>query len=326
MNKKPDKQKVKTILFLTLSNLGDIILTTPVLEKLHEEFPQAKIDVITGSPGESIFKAHPAVRDVLLRKRRQNLLERTRELFDFRKKKYDMVVDLKNTLIPYLAGAKYHTGLSLFRTLCHKKDEHLAKLKAFGIDSFSGSRFFLPVKEEEKRQIDELLERVSVTGKMVVINPGAKSHLKRWEARKYAELSDRLVSELGCKVFVTGSENDLEVAEEFKSLVKNPAIDLCAKTSLGALAELMKRADLVITNDSAPLHAASAVNAPVVAVFGPSNDKKYGPLSDKNIVVKPEKECRPCEKALCSRGPAAGCIVDIDVEDVYSAAKELLGV
>jgi len=107
-------------------------------------------------------------------------------------------------------------------------------------------------------------------------------------------------------------------------LINEKALNLCGKTTIGELACLMDRCDLVITNDSAPLHIASAVNSPSLALFGPSDEKKYGPLSDKNIVVKTSPRCRPCEKALCHAGPEEGCMPEIEVEEVFNAARRLL--
>jgi len=325
MHNKPDKKKIRSILFLTLSNLGDIILTTPVLEMLHDEFPEASIDVITGGAGLEIFTQHPAVREVSAYRKKRKILERLSEVIALRKKKYDLVVDLKNTLIPYLVGAKYHTKLSLLkeRNVRHKKDEHLLKLTAMGIEPSSHASFFIPCGDDEKRFIREVTD--SSSGKrIVVINPGAKSHLKRWGAKKYAELSDRLISELGCRVFVTGNQDDREVVGEFKSFSREVSTDLSSKTSVGSLAELMKRSSLVITNDSAPLHVASATNTPTLAIFGPSDDRKYGPLAEKSVTVKPKMECRPCGRALCNNGPAEGCIIDVEVEEVFEKAKEML--
>jgi ADP-heptose:LPS heptosyltransferase len=161
--------------------------------------------------------------------------------------------------------------------------------------------------------------------RVVVINPGAKSHLKRWGALKFAALADRLTAELGCTVFVCGNEDDREVVGKVMSQVKGKARDLCCKTSVGVLSEIMRKCSLVVTNDSAPLHLASAVNAPTVAIFGPSSEVKYGPLSDKSRVIKPDVPCRPCEKALCAIGPDEGCIGRVTVEEVFAAAKELLG-
>ena len=325
MHKKPDKKKVRSILFLTLSNLGDIILTTPVLEKLHDEFPEASIDVITGESGLEIFTQHPAVREVNAYKKHRKIMERLLEVIALRKKRYDLVVDLKNTLIPYLVGAKYHTKLSMLKRkdMCHKRDEHLLKLTAMGIELSSNTSFFVPCGDDEKRFISEVVSS-SGGGRIVVINPGAKSHLKRWGARKYAELSDRLISELGCRVFVTGNQDDRQTIGEFKSFSKEVSTDLSSKTSVGSLAELMKRSSLVITNDSAPLHVASAMNAPTLAIFGPTDDRKYGPLAEKSTTVKPKMECRPCGRALCNNGPVEGCIIDVEVEEVFEKAKEML--
>jgi len=322
VKKIPDKSEVKKILFVTLSNLGDIILTTPVLEKLRDSFPEAVIDVITGPPGEGIFSAHPAVRNVMVRARRQRMTGRLVELAVLRRERYDLVADMKNSFLPCLTGAR-------FRSACvkdsagHKREEHLSKLTGLVEYPLEGARFFLPVSGDDKTYVADMTHQVE--GQMaVVMNPGAKSHLKRWPAARYAELADRLISGRGCRVFITGAAEDRKTVDEMVSAMKEDATDLCGRTTIGALAELMRRSDLVVTNDSAPLHVASAVNAPVVAVFGPSDDKKYGPLSDANRVISPDADCRPCGRALCSPGPDAGCITAVTVEGVLRAAEELL--
>lgn len=226
---------------------------------------------------------------------------------------------------PYTRGRIFslqELNLSRKRKILHKKDEHLLKLLAMGIDT-GDAGFLSPVKDKDKTAVDGMLDDTQ-GDKLVVISPGAKSHLKRWSARKYAELSDRLVNELGCSVFITGNEDDKDAVRTFIAAVKRPVKDLCGKTSLGELMELMNRASLVITNDSAPLHMASAVNAAVVAVFGPSDERKYGPLSERNRVIKPDVSCRPCGKALCAVGPDEGCISRVEVDEVFDAGKAIL--
>jgi lipopolysaccharide heptosyltransferase II len=331
MTMKPREEDVHTILFITLSNLGDIILTTPVLEKLHDEFPRACIDVITGPSGKDIFSAHPAVREITVHKKRQAVKERLKRVISLRRKRYDLVVDLKNSLIPYIIGARFHSGFLRTTGTVHKRDEHLLKLRCLNMVPFSlrvfpgetsGARFFIPVTDHDKNYVSSIT--LPPKGKKVVISPGAKSHLKRWDAKKYAILADRLVSELGCEVFMTGNSDDREVIRRIISCMAESAADLCCKTSIGALAELMSRADLVITNDSAPLHVASAVNTPTVAIFGPSDERKYGPLADGSVVIKPEVSCRPCGKALCALDPEGGCISQVEVEEVFRAAKGVL--
>jgi ADP-heptose:LPS heptosyltransferase len=134
-----------------------------------------------------------------------------------------------------------------------------------------------------------------------------------------------LAEELDCLVLICGNEDDRDVVKQVVSFAEKEHVDLCCKTSIGVLSELMRRSDIVITNDSAPLHMASAVNAPTIAIFGPSDESKYGPLSEKSRVLKPDIPCRPCGKALCAIGPDEGCIGRVNVDEVFEAAKELLG-
>jgi ADP-heptose:LPS heptosyltransferase len=199
----------------------------------------------------------------------------------------------------------------------------LAKLAGLGIKETGMRDFFVPVSPAEKEYADELLRKAG-SKKKIIINPGAKSHLKRWPAVKYAELSDRLITELGSSVFVTGNEDDIEVISSFKSSIKEKVEDISCRTTIGSLMALISGADLVITNDSAPLHIASAAGTPVIAIFGPSDEKKYGPLSGGSLVLKPDVSCRPCSKALCGKGPDEGCISGVKTEDVFQAAKKVL--
>jgi len=331
-----DKNRIKSILLVTLSNLGDIILTTPVLKRLYEEFPEAKIDVITGSPGQDLFSSSPFVRKVIVSKRKKDLFSRVRDILELRKKHYDLVIDLKNSLFPYLLGARFHSRLSLisWRKKVHKKEEHLGKLKGLIKDPYkfvSSREMIIPVSIEDEEGVSKILREIqehhldnAEIKKIVAVNPGAKSHLKRWSPEKFAELIDRLFSEQDCEIMLIGNENDIDTNKQIKAIIKHPVKDLTCKTSLGTLFSLMEKIDLCITNDSAPLHVASASMVPTIALFGPTDEKKYGPLSPRNKVVAVDKKCRPCEKAQCKLGIPEGCIQDIMVNEVFDAAKEML--
>jgi heptosyltransferase-3 len=328
-----DKNTVKKILFISLSNLGDIILTTPVFNKLLEEFPAAGVDVITGKPGKDIFSLHPAVIDLMFHGGHRTLARRISGAMALRRVKYDLVVDLKNSMLPFVLGARYKTGpVQPFKKRYfaekglspHKVNEHLYKLAGLGIDPFKRYSFFMPFVPGDECKASEVLGMSTPGRRKILISPGAKSHLKRWPAQRFAELSDMLVRDHDCDVFVAGNTDDIGVRDALISAAKEPVFDLCGKTPLGVLAVIMKKTDLVITNDSAPLHMASAMNAPTVAIFGPTDERKYGPLAEKKSIVTPERKCRPCEKALCSAGQNEGCIIDVTVEQVYQAAVEML--
>ncbi|MFH1395572.1 MAG: lipopolysaccharide heptosyltransferase II [Candidatus Omnitrophota bacterium] len=327
---KIDKKKVKSILFITLNNLGDIVLTTPVFMELCREFPEAVIDVVTGVSGKEIFVSHPAVRNVAVHKKRKSLSARISQIFEFRRKKYDLIIDLKNSLVPYLIGAKYHTTLYALimeftrrKGAFHKKDQHLMKLKDLGIKLSESPDFFIPVKAEDVKHVDDLFKDTE-DSKKVIVSPGSKSHIKRWPTVRYAELSDKLVAELGCKIFFIGNKEDDEVINNVTRVMKQNYVNLCGRTSVPVLFELMRHSDIVITGDSAPLHIASAVKVPIVAIFGPTDDNQYGPLSGKSETVKPNVRCRPCNLANCSLGYDKGCIEQIRTSEVFHKVKRLL--
>ncbi|MFA6637204.1 MAG: glycosyltransferase family 9 protein [Candidatus Omnitrophota bacterium] len=324
-------ENVRKILLVSLSNLGDIILTTPVFVMLSENFPGSRIDVIAGPPGKSIFSAHPRSGRIIVRKRRQTIRERVEELIGIRKEKYDIIVDLKNSFLPFIGGAR--RGLpsisGRFRT-GHMADVHLRAIKNLDIDVSAPPRFFIPVSLEEKEFVSGIMKGKNVaegsTGKIVTINPGAKSHIKRWSIEQYAGITDLLEKELGCRVFIVGGEEDREIAGGILAISRgSSARDLTGKTSIGALYEMISRSDLVITNDSGPMHLASAAGTPTIALFGPSNEKKYGPLAPGSVVLAPEVDCRPCEKALCPKGFGDGCISRVSISRVFNEAKRMLG-
>jgi lipopolysaccharide heptosyltransferase II len=322
---------IRSILLVSLSNLGDIILTTPVLVSIAEKYPEAVIDVIAGPAGKDIFIGHPRVRDVIIRTKRPSLSERVKEIISQRAMRYDMVIDLKNTLLPLFLGVGtpkairsiWLSGQRKKNRAIHKSMEHIMKFE--DISSLDGERisFYLPSAAGKDPEVEDLLKG-SGKRKKVIVFPGSKSHLKRWPASKYARVLDHLAGKYEALLILAGDKADITVAEQLKSAMDTKVIDVCGKTDILSLVSLVKKMDLVITNDSAPLHVASALDIPVLAIFGPSDEKKYGPLSAKNVTVTPDKECRPCNASLCALGLEYGCINDISVDKVIEAVESLL--
>ena len=107
---KIDKNKIKRILFISLSNVGDIILTTPVLKVLSENFPEARLDVMVGPRGGELFKNHPAIFKVIIYDKHVPVGNKQRLIRKLRKVKYDLIVDMRNSLFPILLGARYRTS------------------------------------------------------------------------------------------------------------------------------------------------------------------------------------------------------------------------
>ena len=323
---KVDKEKVKNILVITLSNIGDIILTTPVVETLLREFPDSKLDVMVGPHGREIFGHHKNVRKIFIYDKHVPFIEKFKLFLRLRKEKYNLVVDLRNTILPLVLGAKYNTS-SIKRdtkSSLHKKDHHLSRLEDLGVDT-KNAKFYIPYEESDKKHVDKLLE--ALNGKpFIAVSPGAKSHVKRWPLKNFAKLCDMLKKESGHEVILIGDGNDRIVIERILFNSEEKPLNFLEKTNIRELAYLVEKSSLLITNDSAPLHVGSAVNSKILSFFGPTDEKKYGPATkSESKVLKRDIECRPCQIAQCIKDDNKyECLKHISPEEAYNKVKELL--
>lgn len=318
-----DKSQVKRILVITLSNVGDIILTTPVIRALSKEFPGSRIDVMAGPNGKEIFEKDPRIFKLIIYDKHAPITEKRRLQLKLKKLRYDLVADVRNTVLPILLMPKFRTSpIQTFpKNIIHKKDRHLYRLRALGIANLAeGSYIYIP--EEDERYIDDLIKENNIADPIVVINPGAKSHLKRWLPEGFAEVADMLVSQNKASVIFTGAGQDRGVVREVTKKMKNGSYDFTDKTNIRQLAALLKRARLIVTNDSAPLHLGCAVGAKVLAIFGPTDPKKYGPTGEFDMVINKKLSCLPCESWECKFNHE--CMKLISADEVYEAAKMMM--
>jgi ADP-heptose:LPS heptosyltransferase len=318
-----DKSKVKRILVITLSNVGDIILTTPVVKTLAANFPDSRMDVLVGPNGAEVFEKDPSISKVIVYYKHASLMEKQRLAAKLRRLKYDLIVDLRNTIFGILLGPRYRTSaIQIFpKEIVHKKEEHLYRLNSLGIGPLS-KESYLHVCADDEDNVSRLMEAEGLVGDFVVVSPGAKSHLKRWPGESFARLCDSLASELGVRVAFVGLGEDADVVGKIAEKMKTKPVNLVTRTSLRELAALLKRAKLIITNDSAPLHLACAVGCRVLALFGPTDPAKYGPTGKFDVVIKKELVCVPCESAVCRFNYE--CLRSITPEEVFAAARAML--
>jgi len=320
---KIDKDKVKRILFISLSNIGDIVLTTPVISVLSEHFPGTRLDIMVGPNGEELFRRHPAAFKVIVYNKRVSLKEKRRLIRKLRKVKYDLIVDMRNSLFPFLLGARYRTSpiQSIPKGVKHKKQQHLCKLKSLGLD-VKDAPFYLHVPKEDVAFAEKITERLDKNRPIIAVSPGAKSEIKRWTKKGYTELIKRLIDELNAQVITVGDKVDKILVKDIVSAVKNGVTDLSGNTTLCQLAALLKNSDLLITNDSAPMHIGAAVGTNVLAIFGPTDPRLYGPTGKSDRVIKKKLHCSPCEAAQCEFEHE--CMRYITSDEVFKVAKEML--
>ncbi|MFA5410561.1 MAG: lipopolysaccharide heptosyltransferase II [Candidatus Omnitrophota bacterium] len=318
---------INKILFITLSNIGDCILTLPVLDALRENFPEAKITVMTGPRPKEIFENNPCIKRLIIYDKRAKLREKIGLFGELKKDKFDLVVDLRNSLFGWLLPSKYRTAslLRIMGKIRHMKERHLYKIRNLKLKTEGLPHSSLYIKPEDKEYIRGLLREngISEKDKVIVISPGARSHIKRWPADRFLELIPALVGEFKLKVILAGDKDDAPLTKYIAEHSRYPVVDLAGKTSIPELACLLKGARLCLTNDSALLHLASYLNIPVVAIFGPTSAVKYGPWSETSALLKKEIFCRPCQKAQCRFGDLQ-CMKMVRVEDALREIRNIL--
>jgi len=319
------QSEIKRILFITLSNIGDIVLTTPVLRALSENFPASAIDVMVSPAGIGLFEKHPAVSDVISYDKRSGLRDKLRLIARLRRADYDFVADMRNSLFRFLIGSRY--GTDPFRAapkgIRHKKLRHLWKLSSMGIGvGQEDFRFYLHIPPGDGEYVKKIMAGPGRGRPLVAISPGAKSSVKRWPEEKYAELAGRLVRDLGCGVIMVGDGEDAPLVKKIISSSGAGIADFSGRTTLCQLASVLSECDMLITNDSAPLHIAGAVGTRTLAIFGPTDPAAYGPTGADDRVVRKKIKCVPCGKAQCRFNHE--CMRLIETEEVFEAAKDML--
>lgn len=295
--------EIKRILVVSLSNLGDVILTFPVIDILLRDFPDAKLSVVVGPKAESFLKANPHFEEIYVFDKRSSVKNKFLWTMELRKKRFDLVVDLRNTAIPILISAKHHTsiGINGFRGI-HMKTKHLNRLKTvFNFNSESKDRSALHIPEADKSTIADVLKnKIGPKGEYLVVGPGAANHIKRWTESGFASLCDNLIELFQIRIVMVGDKGDCPVVDSIIKKMKHAPVNLCGETDLLQLAEILQHSKLVVVNDSAIMHLASYLDVPVVALFGPTDERKYGPWSSKSLVVRKKLFCSPCEKSGCA--------------------------
>ena len=203
----------------------------------------------------------------------------------------------------------------------HAIDRSLLLLKGLGVPS-AGIRYTVPISAEQESQATALLRAGEVLeeDRLAAINPMARWPTKLWEPQYFASLAERLERE-GIRVVFTGGESDKPAIDEIARFMTRPLRRLDGKTSLTTLAALYRRAQVVVTTDSGPMHLAAAVGTPVVALFGPTAPWRTGPYGSNHVVLRADLSCSPCFKKQCltTAYEERACMKRLTVDSVAQA-------
>jgi lipopolysaccharide heptosyltransferase II len=333
------------ILIIKFGSLGDVILSTAALRAIREKFSVGyKITFLVGDDSKEVLLRCPYIDELVvvdLKGKDKGLRSTLRLGRELRKQNFDIVIDLQNNrkshLLAFLTACvnRYgydnrKLGFLLNRRI---KDNLLPAdpvthqfriLKMLGIELKDNHLELWPA-EEDAKYIDELLgaEWLSANQKIIGVNIAASSRWisKGWPLENVARLCELLKSR-DIRVVVTGTESDLPAANRLMSLVKDSRpVNACGKTTVNQLACLIRKCSAYVSADSSPLHIASAVDTPIVALFGPTDYRRHMPASKSCVVLNKGLACSPCYKPKCK---VKKCLKDIIPEEVVEAIEKLI--
>ncbi|MPR35540.1 glycosyltransferase family 9 protein [Salmonirosea aquatica] len=299
----------RRILVIQTAFLGDAILATSVLESLHQSFPTASLDFLVRKGHESLFDGHPYLHDVLVWDKKKDRYKNLRKLLQhIRAQQYDQVITLQRFastgFLTAFSGAKVRIGFDknpFAFAFTHTKPHYLSQ-GTHEIDrNFSLIDNLVRGTLQKPRLYPVLDDYLAVkpyqSERYLCIAPASVWFTKQYPAERWAELVDGVP--LSYTILILGSPADVALGEKLMALSKRKEkiTNLCGKLSFLESAALMEHATMNYVNDSAPMHIASAMDAPVCAVYCSTVPAfGFGPLSDESHIVEIEEPlyCRPC--------------------------------
>jgi predicted lipopolysaccharide heptosyltransferase III len=317
------KDHIKKILVIRLDDLGDVILATPAIRNIQENFPDAAIDILVKSSTKDIVLNNPHINKIWVL---DPFWMRSKKPFTFkqmihfvqqlRRENYDLALELRgnpfNIILAFLCRSRYRAGYGAqglgFLLTCviayadgvkHEIERNLDLLRGLDL-SVSSHHPELFIPDAADRFVDRFLKENTVSkGDMLVcIHPGAPWQARRWPQERFAALADALIAAYKSKIVLIGSGDEKALCSAIRNLAgpenRNQIISAAGAMDIAATAALIRRCRLFIGNDSGPMHIASAVNTDTVALFGPQTPELFGPRGAQAAAIYRKVDCSPC--------------------------------
>lgn len=349
------------LLIIKLNAIGDVIFATPLAVALHQVWPEARIDWLVGRHAAPILRGHPLLSERIVFDgpfagrglgRLRGMLSTILRLRDAH---YDVVFCLhrnrlamlvaRATRAPVRVGFSERFGRLLlthqtpFRDDAHETERYLDLLRTLGHEvEFGGPCLGLTTESQVVSRL--MLADHAAARPLIAIapgggrNPGTQMLIKRWPIEQFEALAARLAAETGGSIVAVGSPDEAELGERVAAAAGEQGYNACGRTSIPQLSALLAECDLVIANDSAPLHIAAAHGVPTVALFGPSDPRLVAPRGPRHRYLWAPPDCAPCYRPdnarsrtvwTCTRaGDELRCLRDVSVEAVVAAASAAL--
>lgn len=347
------KQAIKNILAISTTGLGNLILYTPALKALRRNFPDARITLLVGNKAAvDLLKDDKNVDEIIRYDRKVYSLRILGRLIRrLRQRRFDLFItsfldrSFKVAVFGWLTGARYRIGFAhpwydwlythkvFVNEQKHEIEYNLDLLRTLSI----------PVRREKEKKpglsfsalaeelVSDFLVKNDVSRQHVLvgIHPGsglAAGEAKRWPQEKFAYLGDLLLTLPRVKVLIFGGPEEKRLVDNIvRSMYRKPIV-VAGVVDIKTAAGLIKRCRLFVSNDSGLMHLATAVQTPVLAIFGPTLWWKNYPWGAGNVVIRRQLKCAPCYQYRPITCTNRRCLEDISAEEVFGKAQELLAV
>ncbi len=352
----------KKILIINIFGIGDVLFTTPLVANLKQHYPDVSIGYVCNRRTEDILKRLPQIDRVftyerdefqaIYQKSKLGFLKKIKFFIqEIKKEQYDTVIDLSmNTFagfFAWMAGIKNRIGFNYKNrgVFLNKKvllegyegrhvvEYYLDFLKGLNIP-VKEKKMVFPLSLEDEQWAQGFLRQKGLKEDALIIGMvpgggaswGKDAEYKRWPAEKYAKLVDKLIEKFSVAIILMGSSNEQDLCQKVANLAQSFVHLACGETSITQFAALSARCALNIVNDGGPLHVAVAAGAKTLSIFGPVDERVYGPYPKRNhMVVTHNIACRPCyhrfRRASCTH---ISCLHEIEVVDVLGKVAEII--
>jgi heptosyltransferase-1 len=341
------------ILILKPSSLGDVIQALPVLRLLKLHFRDAEIFWWIDSALAPLLEDDPDLAGIVRFERKRwgkplHWPEMLHSIRWLRAQKFDLVIDLqclaRSGAFAWLANGKFLIGLDEVREGArgfydlavlrktfhtHAVDWYLSVLTPLGVPVHKNFNW-LPERPEVSTEIKrkwfgEKSQIVNRKSQIILLQPGARWENKRWPVNYFSELVRLLATKFPATRFaILGSNEDKSLGEIISRAAPGRCLNLCGATSLPEMIEWVRLCDLMVTNDTGPMHVAAALGKPLVALFGPTEPRRTGPYGQLENVLRIELPCSPCLKSYCVYEKPNECLKAISPATVFEHVKKEL--
>jgi heptosyltransferase I len=333
------------ILILKPSSLGDVIQAVPVLRLLKLHWPDSAIFWWVDSIFAPLLDGDPDLAGIVLFERRRwaspiHWPEAGRSIRWMREQHFDLVIDLQGLLrsgaFAWLANGKVLAGLDERREGARGFYDLIVRRPSYYTHAVD---WYLEVLRELKVPVHEnfqwLPERTTIAAEVkskwrtdaapwITLQPGARWTNKRWPIEQYTALVARMAREFPEHRFaILGSEADRSAGAAIAQAHAR-CLDLTGKLSLPEMVEWIRSSELMVSNDTGPMHAAAAVRTPVIALFGPTEPRRTGPYGQLDGVIQWALPCIPCMKSYCTYVKPMECLRAISADLVFSRVEQRL--